>query len=352
MKNYKDTDNLLHGFLIGSLLGDGCFIQKTSKHNTYITFSHCAVQLDYLGWKYDFLKQRGLIKNNKDIKRINPKSRHVQFANAQEQYKFSVASSPLLNWYKIEEKTKIIEDLNAMGLAVYLLDDGNFYHRITKISCGKLNDQERQCLLDVLKNKFDITGWIYYSKKKSTYDYFYFPSTEYDKICQIIVENIPTNLRIVQEKIGDNIKTVDCIKIKYKYDDLIPLYKVGGNKSNWIDLRAAETVELKKGQYALIDLGIAMQLPTGYEALMAPRSSTFKNYGILQTNSIAVIDNSYCGDEDYWKYPVLATRDTIIHKNDRICQFRILKNQPAISFLDVDKLDNPNREGLGSTGVK
>lgn len=148
-------------------------------------------------------------------------------------------------------------------------------------------------------------------------------------------------------------ETVESIKIKYKYDDLIPLQKIGGTKSNWIDLRAAETIELKKGDFALIDLGVAMQLPKGYEALMVPRSSTFKNFGLLQTNSVAVIDNSYCGNEDYWKYPVLATRDIIVHKNDRICQFRILKNQPEIQYETVDNLDNNvSRGGFGSTGIK
>ena len=120
MENYKETDQQLHGFLIGSLLGDGCFLKKTENHNTYITFSQCAVQLDYLGWKYEFLQSKGLIKDKKDIKLINPKTRGTQFENAQNQYKFSVASNPLLNWYKNEQKYKIIEDLNEMGLPLPL----------------------------------------------------------------------------------------------------------------------------------------------------------------------------------------------------------------------------------------
>jgi dUTP pyrophosphatase len=93
-----------------------------------------------------------------------------------------------------------------------------------------------------------------------------------------------------------------------------------------------------------------MQLPEGYEAHVVPRSSTFKTYGVIQTNSCGVIDGSYCGDEDIWKMPVYATRDTVIEKNDRICQFRIMKNQPKILFEETKKLNNQNRGGFGSTG--
>lgn len=121
-------------------------------------------------------------------------------------------------------------------------------------------------------------------------------------------------------------------------------------KSDWIDLRASETVILKAGDFALIPLGVAMQLPEGYEGHLVPRSSTFKNYGILQTNSCGIIDCSYCGDEDMWRMPVYATRDTVIEKNDRICQFRIVENQPGIVFEDCESLDNASRGGFGSTG--
>lgn len=124
-----------------------------------------------------------------------------------------------------------------------------------------------------------------------------------------------------------------------------------GNKSDWIDLRSGETVEMKQGEYRLIDLGFAMELPQGYEALIIPRSSTFKNYGILFVNSIGLIDNSYCGDNDYWKFPALAMRDTVIQKGDRICQFRIQKSMENIFIEIVDSLGNPDRQGIGSTGV-
>ena len=121
-------------------------------------------------------------------------------------------------------------------------------------------------------------------------------------------------------------------------------------KSDWIDLRAAERVELKAGEFKLIPLGIAMQLPKGYEAHIVPRSSTFKNYGIIQTNHMGVVDESYCGDNDQWHMPVYALRDTVIHVNDRICQFRIMEHQPKIVFEEVEALSAPDRGGFGSTG--
>lgn len=139
------------------------------------------------------------------------------------------------------------------------------------------------------------------------------------------------------------------IKIKYFDPDLIRIEKI--EKGNWIDLRAADTVELKKGEFKLIPLGIAMHLPLGYEAHVVPRSSTFKNFKILQTNSFGVIDESYCGDNDQWFFPALAVEDTVIHKNDRICQFRIMDHQPVIDFEEVETLGMPDRGGHGSTGI-
>ncbi len=141
------------------------------------------------------------------------------------------------------------------------------------------------------------------------------------------------------------------IKIKYFVEDIEKLRYIDG-KSDWIDLRAAETVTMKAGEFKLIPLGIAIQLPDGYEAHVVPRSSTFKNYGIIQTNSMGVIDESYSGDEDEWKMPVYATRDTIIHINDRICQFRIYEHQPQITFNEVEHLSDKSRGGFGSSGVQ
>ena len=139
------------------------------------------------------------------------------------------------------------------------------------------------------------------------------------------------------------------IKIKYFDNELQRIEKI--DKGDWIDLRAAEDVVMDKGDFKLISLGIAMKLPEGYEAHIVPRSSTFKNFGIIQTNHQAVIDESYCGDEDVWRYPALAMRHTTIHKGDRICQFRIVKKMPPVRFEEVDKLENPSRGGIGSTGV-
>ena len=139
------------------------------------------------------------------------------------------------------------------------------------------------------------------------------------------------------------------IKVKYFVDGIEELCAVAG-KSDWIDLHAAEEVTLKAGEFRLIPLGVAMALPEGYEAHIVPRSSTFKNYGILQTNSMGVVDCSYCGDNDQWRMPVYATRDVTIEKNARICQFRIVRNQPPLTFTRVEHLDGPDRGGFGSTG--
>ena len=139
------------------------------------------------------------------------------------------------------------------------------------------------------------------------------------------------------------------IKVKYFVEDLEPLTYVA-DKSDWIDLRAAETVTLRAGEFRLIPLGVAIALPEGYEAHIVPRSSTFRNYGILQTNSMGVVDYSYRGDNDQWQMPAYATRDVTIEKNARICQFRIVRNQPHLTFTRVEHLDGPDRGGFGSTG--
>lgn len=138
------------------------------------------------------------------------------------------------------------------------------------------------------------------------------------------------------------------IYIKYFAEGIIPIEKI--SKGDWIDLRAAEDVEFKAGEFKLIPLGVGMILPEGYEAHIAPRSSTYKNFGIIQTNSIGMVDNSYCGDEDEWKMAAYALRDTYIHKNDRVCQFRIIERQPDIEFETVEHLREMSRGGFGSTG--
>ena len=139
------------------------------------------------------------------------------------------------------------------------------------------------------------------------------------------------------------------IKSKYFTDKIEKLAYIGG-KSDWVDLRSAEDVTLKKGEFKLIPLGIAMELPKGYEAHVVPRSSTYKNFGVIQTNHMGVIDETYCGDNDQWFMPVIAMRDTEIHVNDRICQFRIMEHQPELIFEETEVLGHADRGGHGSTG--
>lgn len=145
-------------------------------------------------------------------------------------------------------------------------------------------------------------------------------------------------------------RDMEKIKIKYFDKEIDKLEKI--SKGDLIDLRSAETAEMKAGEYKLIRLGVGMKLPEGYKANVYPRSSTYKNFGIIQANSVGQIDNSYSGNEDEWRFPAVALRDTVIHKNDRICQFEIQKVQPEIEFEEVDNLDEVSRGGIGSTGVK
>ena len=139
------------------------------------------------------------------------------------------------------------------------------------------------------------------------------------------------------------------INIKYHNSDLKKIEKI--EIGDWIDLRAAEDVELKAGDFKIISLGVSMKLPEGYEAHIVLRSSTFKTWGVIQTNSMGIIDNSYSGTNDIWRFPAYATRDTKIKVNDRLCQFRIVKKQPKVELIEVDRLDDTDRGGFGSTGT-
>lgn len=140
------------------------------------------------------------------------------------------------------------------------------------------------------------------------------------------------------------------IDIVYHNPNMPKLEKV--DNGDWIDLRASVGGAFKKGDFALIDLGVSMRLPEGYEAHIAPRSSTFKHWGIIQCNSVGVVDNSFSGTNDVWKMPCFFTRDTVIEPNDRICQFRIIKKMEPVSFTEVTELDNTDRGGFGSSGRK
>ena len=137
------------------------------------------------------------------------------------------------------------------------------------------------------------------------------------------------------------------IKVRY-HADIHPLEKV--DNGDWIDLRAAEDVEMEAGDFRLISLGVSMELPEGYEAVIIPRSSTFKHWGILQANGVGLIDNSYCGDNDVWMFPALATQDVLIEKNSRICQFRVQKKMKDVTFTKVYKLGDTSRGGFGTSG--
>ena len=143
---------------------------------------------------------------------------------------------------------------------------------------------------------------------------------------------------------------MENIKIKYHNKNIEKVAAI--QNGDWIDLRAAETVEMKAGEFRLISLGISMKLPEGYEANIVPRSSTFKKWGVLQVNSMGVIDNSYCGENDIWMFPALAIRNTTINEGDRICQFRIVKKMDDIEFIEVEHMEDEDRGGFGSTGER
>lgn len=146
------------------------------------------------------------------------------------------------------------------------------------------------------------------------------------------------------------ITELKTIKIKYVKDGMEKIEQI--DNGDWIDLRIAEDVHLEPNEFKLIPLGVAMDLPANHEALVIPRSSTFKKYGVIQANSIGLIDESYCGDNDEWHFPAYATRTVDIPKNTRICQFRILKHQPTVELVEVEHLSYTDRGGFGSTGEK
>ena len=343
-----DIDDTLNGFLIGSLLGDGCFIQRTERHNCYVRFSQCESQIDYLKWKYDFLKDRGMLRDGMVIKPLNQENRHC-YPNAQMQYAFSTKSFISLNRYRKESKAELISEMNEMSVAVYILDDGSVNKKQTKISCGRLTDEERNAFVDVMKDKFNINVRIYHHPSNRSKDSFNISSAEYGKIISVIANNIPINADVVEKKFKDDCdyKVKKTIFIKY-HADIDSIEQVDG--SDYIDLRTAEDVLLQSGQYRRISLGVSIELPSGYEAVIIPRSSTFEKYGVMCANSIGLIDESYNGDNDVWQFPAYATRDCFIPKNTRICQFRIYCHQPVLDIQTVEVLANENRGGFGSTG--
>lgn len=163
------------------------------------------------------------------------------------------------------------------------------------------------------------------------------------------VNKVTTKVNEIVDHINKEDETKK-IKIKYFVAGLEPIKKI--SVGDWIDLRLAERADLKAGEYRLLRLGVGMILPDGYEAHVVPRSSTPSKFGIILANSMGVIDNSYSGDADEWKFPAVALRDTIIEKGERIAQFRIVKNQPSITFETVEHLNDISRGGIGSTGKR
>lgn len=140
----------------------------------------------------------------------------------------------------------------------------------------------------------------------------------------------------------------EVIKLKVRDDGVNPVNRIV--VGDWIDLESNTKVTYKAGDTVVIDFGVAMELPKGYEAHLLPRSSTFQNTGLLLTNSMGIIDNSFCGDNDYWGAKFYATKDGKVEKGQRLCQFRILENQPPLKFVEVIHLGNKDRGGYGSTG--
>lgn len=162
-----------------------------------------------------------------------------------------------------------------------------------------------------------------------------------------------TSKSVVKTKNVDNLNLQESKKtilVKYFEENLHPIGKI--EIGDWIDLRSAQNISYKAGDFIKLPLGVAMSLPSGYEAHVAPRGSTFKNFGVIQVNSPGVVDESYRGNEDEWFMPLYALRDGHITFNDRICQFRIVKKMEEVNIVTVKELKAPNRGGFGSTGKR
>ena len=314
----------LHDFLVGSKLGDGGFVKKSKTHNTYIVFKHAEPQFEYLKWKYNFLKREGYVKA--EIKNRNWNGGKKESWNDQKY--FATISTENFNKYYNYSISDLIDNLNEHSLCIWILDDGNVYDKTLKLSCGRFTEHERILACEKIK-KLGFDCFVYEHPSNPSIGYLRIPGRDFNKIKSLFSEYFPMNIDVVLDKIGETSPK---------------------SKSDWIDLRSAEDVGLEKGDYYLIPLGVAMEIPKGYEVHVVPRSSTFNNYGVIQTNGMGIIDNEYNGDNDQWYMPVYATRTTVIGKGDRVCQFRLVKSMGEVEFIRVDNLGNQDRGGLGSTG--
>lgn len=191
----------LHDFLIGSLLGDGSFVQKTERHNCYIVFSQCANQLEYLKWKYDFLDSHGAINSDAGIKKVCMATRCC-YPNAQDQYRFSTKSCPEFNQYKHRNRAALIDEINELGLVVYMLDDGNIDSGCIKISCGTLNEGERTAVCNAFNRVAGVMVNIYKHPNNPHKDYFRITSRYYDLLRTMAMKYVPDNTDIMMRKFG------------------------------------------------------------------------------------------------------------------------------------------------------
>lgn len=337
----------IKSFFIGSLLGDGSFAKKSENHNTYCVFKHASDQYEYLAWKWELLEDNGFINpKSKGIRKVNIKEGSC-FPNYQNQYTFSTRSMEELNQYKGMKCEEIVENFDEFSLAIWYLDDGSTCGKTSKISCGSKSEEFCECLVNKI-NSFGFDAYLYHHPTNPMKNSIVIPARNFEKLKSLVCKYVPSSIDVVKRKF--HIKTV--IKIKYTNDGIERLVKIDGDKSDWVDMRASETVEMNAGDFKIIPLGVAMELPEGYEAYVLPRSSTFAKWGIMMVNSMGVIDNSYCGDNDIWGFPALAIRRTVINAGDRICQFRITKNSEPIDFIEVESLGNEDRGGYGSTGTR
>lgn len=339
--------DIIKEFLIGSYLGDGCFVKKTERHNTYAIFKHCFSQYGWLKWKFDFLKQHGYIKNGKEIKEVSIKAGSV-YPNHQPQFTFTTISTNDFNFIKTINDDDILNYFDELTFVVWLLDDGNVHKKTIKIGTGSKSEALCHRLVDKINELFGTNCVLYKHPTNSVKNYIRFVTADYETILGLVLKYVSDEVDVVYDKFKLGRETVN-VKIKYHNEKDAAIMMPN---SDWIDLRAAETVEMKQGEYRQISLGVSMQLPENFEAHVAPRSSTFKRWGIILVNGIGIIDNSFCGDNDVWSFPALAMRDTKIVEGERICQFRIVRKQPTVRLVEVQSLGNADRGGIGSTGVK